>query len=263
MTRSHDRPRHFFALIREPAIMSSVRIVEAAYCAGEPHCSRAPSFITTSDLLRSAQILYRLIRRLGIMDVSRLMQLRKSDCRQTDLAEGYDLRLVTAAELDRLLETGRVATQVGEPEILCDAGRAIVAAFQGDRVVSFLWLARDAISAADNYSRAPHLGTSLVLPEGTAFVFNAWTNPDHRGKRLIASLLAYAIGHQVLGANTLLTTIDWTNQKSIRAFGYLGMKKLGTIVRMGQGRLQFSLIPRLDRLGLQIAQDTPGYTMAV
>ncbi len=213
--------------------------------------------------LRPLRLLYALMRRLSIMDITRLMHLRESDFRQQSLAPGYSIRTIGASELSRLYRAGRVPAQIGKFNTRESDHRAIVAVFHCDRVVSFVWFARHSIKASDNFSRAEHLGTSIDLPVGTAFIFNAWTDPDHRGKRLVASVLAYAVHHRVVGACSLLTTVDWTNLPSLRAFEFIGMKRLGTIVRFGRGSLQLSVIPQVARLGLRIARDAPGYKMAV
>lgn len=90
------------------------------------------------------------------------------------------------------------------------------------------------------------------------FVYNAWTDPDHRGKRLIAAVLSHVVKHRVGGARAWLTSIDWTNHRSIRAFEVLGMRTIGTVVRMGRGKVQLSLLPNLAHRALDVAGDAPG-----
>jgi hypothetical protein len=209
------------------------------------------------------QLAYRLIRRLSIIDVTRLLQLDENQIHDQQVVEGYCVRIVDASELSELLATNRVCQQIGSPGSLTDGNRKLVAAFAGDRVVSFIWLARNSVGSGDNFSRAAHLGTSIDMPEGTAFVYNAWTDPDHRGKRLIAALLSHAVKNRVAGTRALLTSIDWTNHRSIRAFEFLGMRTIGTVVRMGRGKVQMSLLPDLGHRGLDVAGDAPGLKFAV
>ncbi len=170
---------------------------------------------------------------------------------------------VDAEELARLLDSNRAPSQIGSPQSMADGRRVVVAAFAGENVVSFVWLAKQSVAATDNYSRARHLGTSIDLPPDTAFVFNAWTDPKHRGKRLIGALLTHAVENRILDTSSLVTSIDWTNEKSIRAFQFIGMRRLGTVIRIGRGRLQLSFVPRVRRLGLRIAQEAPGVKFAV
>ena len=72
--------------------------------------------------------------------------------------------------------------------------------FHDGRVVSFVWFVSQTVEASDNVSRAAHLGISVDLPDGTVFVYNAWTDPDQRGRRLAGLALAFAVRHRVLGA---------------------------------------------------------------
>ncbi len=207
--------------------------------------------------------LYRGIRRLRILDVTQLLHMSEGECQDQPRPDGYEIRSIQADELNDLIQSKRVSEQVGNAQALKDGRHAVVAAFHEDRAISFVWFANQTVEAADNFSRAAHLGTSIDMPDGTVFVYNAWTDPDHRGKRLIGSMMAYALRHRVLGAWSLLTSIDWTNQNSIRAFKFIGMQPLGTVVRFGRGPLQVSLTPaEAQRLGLRIAADAPGYKAA-
>lgn len=208
--------------------------------------------------------LYRGVRRAGVVDISRLMHLPASECRHRSRPDGYQVHSVGKAELEDLLTRKLIPKQVGCPKDLLGDRRALVAAFHEDRVVSFAWFAKQTIDAKDNFCRTEQLGTSVDMPDGTAFVYNAWTDPEHRGKRLIAAVLSYALRNRVAGAWSYLASIDWINDKSIRAFTYLGMQSLGTVVRIGRGPLQVSLTPAsARRLGLRIAEQAPGLKVAI
>jgi predicted GNAT family acetyltransferase len=219
-------------------------------------------------MLRVASLFYSVVRRLQVIDVTQLMHLAADDSDKVGVAEsmsssGYSIRTVQEDELTLLLEENRVDKAVGDPNSLRDPRRVLVAAFYGEQVVSFLWIADEAVDSRDNYSRSEHLGTSIGMPDGTVFLYNAWTMPEHRGKRLIAALLRWTTQHRVCGARSCLTMIDWTNQSSIRAFEYLGMKRLGWVIRLGRGKLQFSIVPsKAKAFGLQVAQEAPGIKLA-
>jgi hypothetical protein len=216
-----------------------------------------------NSLLDSLRLLYRGIRRLRIVDVTQLMHLPEGALQEQRRPEGYEIRGVQADELNELIQSKRISEQVGNVQALEDGRHAVLAAFREDRAVSFVWFANRTVEAAENYSRASHLGTSIDMPDGTVFVRNAWTDPDDRGKRLIGSIMAYAIRHRVLGACSLLTSIDWTNDKSIRAFEFVGMQPLGNVVRLGLGPLQVSLTPaEAQRLGVRVGADAPGCKVA-
>ncbi len=199
-----------------------------------------------------------------MIDVTWLMHMPAARVRDTNTSVRYEIRTVQLDELDQLIREKKINQQVGNYRELEKSGRNLVAAYCEGRIVSFAWLARHSVAGPDNFSRAMHLGTSVDLPEGSAFVYNVWTDPDHRGKRLVGALLRWAINHQVAGDWSLATMIDWTNIASIRAFEKTGMRRLGIIVRIGRGPLQFSLVPAAaKKAGLQLATDAPGLKLAL
>ncbi len=204
-------------------------------------------------------LLYRLIRRLHLSDVTRLMHWDGTPVQWPAPPAGYCVRVLEDDEIVK--RCGRD----GAPETLSDGSelprrdRVCVATFFDDRLVSYLWLGRGHIEAENNFSRSPHLGTSLDLPHATGFVYNAWTHPDHRGRRLIGGMLGYVTEHRLLGTTTLLTTMDWTNESSRRAFAHIGMRSMGLIWRLGHGRWQLTFVPRTPRVtGLRLATTAPG-----
>lgn len=212
---------------------------------------------------RILRLLYATVRRLKIIDVTQLLHLHPGSELSAKCPEGYTVRAVHQAELSDLIAANRVDPSVGNADSLNNRHRSLVAVFHADQIVSFLWLANEAVDSRDNYSRSEHLGTSIGMPDGTVFVYNAWTSPEHRGKRLVAAMLGWALRNRIGGALACLTMIDWTNHRSIRAFEFLGMKRLGWIIRFGRGRLQFSLIPsKAKHLGVQVATSAPGFKLA-
>ncbi len=228
-----------------------------------PLVNQIPGSMEMSPLQRIASLLYRAVRRLSILDVTRLMHLPPNAGESLPVADGYEIRALPAGELRELIASQRVDTRVGDPGRLYDGRHALVVALRNDRVVSYVWFAHECVEASDNFSRASHLGTSIDLPDGSAFVYNAWTDPEHRGRRLIAAILSFAVRHRVAGACALLTSIDWTNGRSIRAFEHIGMISLGTVVRFGWGPLQVSLIPRrAQSLGVRVGAGAPGLKFA-
>jgi RimJ/RimL family protein N-acetyltransferase len=204
-------------------------------------------------------IFYASIRRLGVLDVTRLMHVSAIQGDGEVCPSGYEIRNAHVGELAELMNSGLAPEQLGDPDEIDGTRRAAILTFHEGRVVSFLWLAKDNVRGEDNFSRSPHLGTSIDMPDGAGFVYNAWTDPEHRGKRLIAAMLHWATDNRVMGTTSLLTMIDWTNSQSIRAFQHLGMQSLGSIYRVGRGPLQISVLPKsASNVGLRLATDAPG-----
>ncbi len=210
---------------------------------------------------------YQATRRAGLLDVVRLMTLPGDVHRKKFEVAGYDFSMPTDVELRRAIDAGEVSPAVGLPSKLRDGKHRVVVARAGNdpasHVAAYLWLCSDRVDADDNFSRASHLGTSLQLPAGGAFIYNAWTSPQHRGRSLIAAMLEHAVTQHVLGAREFITTMDWTNESSRRAFAKLGMQDRGLIWRCGRGWLQFTLVPRsIDVSELRLAESAPGLKVA-
>ena len=210
------------------------------------------------------RLLYAGIRRLAVLDVTRLLHVHVTSYDDAVCPAGYEIRGTHSSELASLIRDGNAPEHLCDLRNLDDTRKTAILTFHDGRVVSFLWLAKESVAGKDNFSRATHLGTSIEMPDGTGFVYNAWTDPDHRGKRLIAAMLNWATCNRVMGTTSLLTMIDWTNSRSIRAFEHLGMNQLGSIYRFGRGSAQISLLPEsASKLGLQLAADAPGVKIRV
>ncbi|MGB7344386.1 MAG: hypothetical protein WBD20_09250 [Pirellulaceae bacterium] len=209
------------------------------------------------------RFLYAVVRRLRIIDVTQFLHLPQGNTLSVACPHEFTVRTVNENELATLTKSNLIDPMVGDASRLRHPRRALIAVFSGEQVVSFLWLANEAVDSRDNYSRSEHLGTSINMPDGTVFIYNAWTSPEHRGKRLIAAMVSWGLHNRVLGAHACLTMIDCTNDRSIRAFEHLGMQRLGWTTRIGCGRFQFSIVPsKAKRFGLKIADSAPGVKLA-
>ncbi|MEL6108659.1 MAG: hypothetical protein AAFU85_21850 [Planctomycetota bacterium] len=214
-------------------------------------------------LFRPLRWAYALVRHFGVVDVRWLLHAPSQHIAPAQQPAGYEIRCVPMGELAELIRAGRVDRRVGDYRTLEHADRRLIAAYKGSRIVSFAWLANQTLAGRDNASRWRHLGTSVEVPDGSSFVYNAWTDPDHRGNRLVAALLRWALRNGVGGAWSVATMIDWTNDESKRAFQQLGMRRLGLVIRIGRGPLQFSLLPAAaTSVGMRVGRDAPGVKLA-
>lgn len=205
--------------------------------------------------------LYRFLCRLHFIDVTRLLYWEDTPVQWPALPVGYSVRVLGDEEI------AKWCGREGTPETLLDTSglprrdRVCVAIVYGDRLVSYLWVGRGYIEAHNNCGQSAHLGTSVDLPEAAGFVYNAWTHPEHRGLRLIGVMLGHVSEHRLLGTTALLTTMDWTNESSRRAFTRIGMRSMGLVWRLGWGRFQLTFLPRISHIiDLHLAAPPPGYS---
>ncbi|MEM6364922.1 MAG: hypothetical protein AAF539_15900 [Planctomycetota bacterium] len=235
-----------------------------------------------------ARLAYRVIGRLGVLDITRLTMASTTDLRRNHRCESADdvtTAWIDPKQLDELRDANLIDTIVGaypvEFDIECAtpsmpfdpcmralstidvrSRRQLVGRFKGHRVVSFLWLAYHHVPASDNYSRASHLGSSLTLPTDTAFVYNAWTDANERGRGHLGHLLHFVATHPAPGddhaAKLLLATSDWTNESSLRAFHKSQFKGAGVIIRAGRGPWQWTRVPDIEPLWRSAAKQDFG-----
>ena len=77
-------------------------------------------------------------------------------------------------------------------------------------------------------------GDRLELPDDVAYMFKGFTHPTYRGRRLHAAAMALALtelGHR--GVRGLISTVEWTNEASLRSCDRLGYERLGRIAQSG------------------------------
>lgn len=88
-------------------------------------------------------------------------------------------------------------------------------------VVSYVWLA--------DAGPTPVLpGAAVVFPNGSLYVYKAFTHPQHRGRRLLSDCLAAV--DSVAASHQLRTLIEPHNRSSLRGFRREGFKAHGLLV---------------------------------
>ncbi len=195
--------------------------------------------------------LYAAIRRLELLDVTKLLVGKVDRTKAIPGAmEVYQFHCPSAAELTTLVAGGFATSAIGSPTWIQSGQRHVVIAKASNNssgsaqpVVGYVWFATADVLPADNFSRSPKLGTGFKLPPDAAFIFNAWTDPTHRGRGLLAAMVRHALSERLSAVSTIVTTADWTNRASLAAFAKIGMNDLGEIYRVRIGRRQFIHIP--------------------
>ncbi len=121
-------------------------------------------------------------------------------------------------------------------------------------MASYSWYAQHAVLASENRGRKPGSGTPLRFPPNFAFLYNALTLPEHRGRALMANIHDFAARRFAEeGVTHFLTTTDWTNTPALRAMQGGGFRSIGIMWRFGFGSSVACVYPRAARrLGVVI-----------
>lgn len=124
------------------------------------------------------------------------------------------------------------------------------ASLTGSRVLAYEWYALKCIEPEHC------AGTALSFADDTAYLFNGFTHPDHRGSRIHACLMRQALDDLAgYGVARLVSTVDWTNFSSLRGCQILGYCHLGYIVRWSGLRRSRAWYPSLpDDMNIQFGR---------
>ncbi|HZZ28017.1 MAG TPA: hypothetical protein VFE46_08440 [Pirellulales bacterium] len=111
-----------------------------------------------------------------------------------------------------------------------------------ERLVSYSWYATRCIEGAH------HLGIAMSYPRDMAYMYNAFTHPSFRGRRLYGIGIALALQElQRQGIPKLITTVEGSNFASLRSCYRIGFTNLGRMWTFGHGNRRFALTPKLAR----------------
>ena len=135
----------------------------------------------------------------------------------------------------RFLSAGEVASFADDPDYdlepemadrAADGRNSCFAALDGDRLAAYGWYARDWIEPE-------HCdGFGLQMPPDVAYMYKGFTHPDYRGKRLHGAVMGFALRDFAAdGVQSLISTVDWTNDASLKSCARLGYRRLGLLAR--------------------------------
>ena len=151
----------------------------------------------------------------------------------------------------RFLEAHEVAKFAEEPSNDLDAamidraagGRDLCfAAINDGRLAAYGWYALDAIEAEHNF------GVAMSYPSTVAYMYKGFTHPDFRGAKLHGVGMGLALKNLAQwGVTSLVSTVGWLNDASMRSCDRLGYERLGRIVTIGGASFRLARAPEVAR----------------
>ena len=190
--------------------------------------------------------LYKSLRRAGFMEATRLLigpSPLPLPATSTAANSQYQFLTPTTDSLQLWIDQAACPSTIGDASTLNRPERRVVVTMFEGRVVGFSWIATGWIDSDENFSRTKSLGTGIRLPVDSAFVFNAWVCPEHRGKALLKSMITYALTEHFTDIERIVVTMDWINAASLASFRKLSMSQLGIITRFKLGSFQWIFVP--------------------
>ncbi|MEM6467958.1 MAG: GNAT family N-acetyltransferase [Planctomycetota bacterium] len=179
-------------------------------------------------LERMRYLPYRIVRRFGTADISRVFGV-ETDALQTPTAtEGFYFAEVTETGVSKLVEAHPEFFNDTQGSQLATEGVYCFGAFQGQSLAGYAWIATGDIPAEFNHNGDLRAGLPVFLPPDTGFVYNVFVMPLHRGKRLYANLMGFlAEVMRPRGITRMILTTDATNTNSLNALRRMGFRDLG------------------------------------
>lgn len=179
---------------------------------------------------------YRVIRRIGTADISRVFGIATGDLQAVSLEAPFSFEEVTSERIGELIESDPQFFNIAQAtELDCDNIFCFVI-FHKNKVATFAWLATGDVAAEFNHNGDLRAGLPVFLPLDTGFVYNVFVTPDHRGKRLYSAVMKeLASRMKERGVTRLILTTDATNTSSLKALHRMGFQDLGKawLLRVG------------------------------
>lgn len=195
----------------------------------------------------------RIGRRLWSRTVTELVWLDHADIDPELLdAKGGHARFLTREEV--VAATDDPGTGM-EPEIVerFDRGDRCFGIFVDGRLAASGWFAFDSIEPEHCF------GFGIAMPASVSYMYKGFTHPDFRGQRLHGVVMAMALDAmaQSDGITALVSTVDWTNEASLRSCDRLGYQRLGQVIAWrSNGRQSLSAPTNAAARGLTICDET-------
>lgn len=195
---------------------------------------------------RAAKRLLRVeLSRMVCLEISHLPQVIEGD-------PEFTFRPLTVNEITQLAAdpayelAGEFVERAANNLELCFA-----ALHYGETVAHYGWYATGAIGGEH------HMGVPMLFPDDVAYMYNAFTHPAYRGRRLHGTATALAARSlSARGITRLVSTIETTNFASLRSFHHMGFMDIGSLLTIGQGNPRWSFNPKAARsLGIRFGRE--------
>ncbi len=156
----------------------------------------------------------------------------------------FTFRFLTIDEIDQL--AGEEAYELA-PEFVSRVAEGMDVCFAAltpdGRVAHYGWYALGSIEGEH------HMGVPMSFPDDVAYMYNAFTHPEFRGRRLHGTAMALALKSLAdRGITKLLSTVEWTNYASLRSFERLGFERFGRRWTLGGGNCRWGTNSKAARL---------------
>lgn len=189
---------------------------------------------------------YRIVRRLAIANVNYICGSTTDELSQLSLPAGYAIQSCSSQQLEEHAGALEYKFSTQDLSMLASGDYRCFSAFQNESLVGYAWVAFGEVRASANHGGKAETGLPIKLADDTAFVFNVYVLPGHRGCRLYAAIIGQmATALQKESIKKFVLTTEVTNESALRAIKRMGLKKLAQVSFFKIGPLSKAAYPRL------------------
>ncbi len=137
-------------------------------------------------------------------------------------------RTLNASDLSNLAHLGQFGINDSLVTDFENLGFRCVAATVNSNVVGVIFLGSGFVPARHNSGGGRFNGIAVEVPHGCFYLFKVDVDPEHRGKRINAAMIAFAVDELASeGLTAIVTTTDWTNVSFLKSSARLGFQVKG------------------------------------
>lgn len=192
---------------------------------------------------------YRVVRRFAIANICYFYQTPIDKMPRTPTPDGYTIRSCSSKQIRD--HASELDDAIPERDLqMLDAGKSkCFAAFHGESLAGFAWAAFENIPAEMNHDGKPETGLPIQLASESAFIFQVLVLPQHRGRRLYATILSQMADElQSNRIRHLVLTTEASNCNALRAVERMRFQKVGqaSLFRIGPlSRATYPVLPNM------------------
>lgn len=213
------------------------------------------------DVIHRIKILaYRVGRKICTVNANHFFGIECSQVSGPECPADLTFTPLTKNSLSRL-DTGHMDADGMNTGENCESFQSFVDRLEGgnalgigvideNRIIAYSWIATGEISAKDNHDGDPSTGLPISLPMDTVYLFNAFVEPEHRGKRLYAIMMRY-LAEMLMekGYSKILLTTEVTNKAALIAVRRMGFESVGVSRLLCFGPFLWSRYPTQPMFG--------------
>ncbi|MFT5895153.1 MAG: GNAT superfamily N-acetyltransferase [bacterium] len=166
---------------------------------------------------------YKSLNKLCNADITQVLFLDKRTFVKPVVADEIFCRFLNKTDLEALASSSTFGLTTAFIEDFVNYDFRSIAASVDGEIIGIIFLGSGTVPSRHNSGGPAFKGIAVDTPDGVFYLFKVDVLASHRGKRVNAALIAFAVeslNSEVL--HSIVTTTDWTNQPFLKSANRLG-----------------------------------------